>query len=202
MIASLEEESRPPMMHVEPEAQLVAACRQGDREAFRALFESYKDHVYGIALSFFAGDEAAARDAAQEVFVRLLTRIGDFQGKSLFSTWLYRLVANTCIDEHRRRRRFVALDENPEPAAQTQDPEDRWHRRQIGRGVRRALAGLSPKLRIVLVLKYFEELSYEEIAGALGCSVGTVSSRLHRGHRQLERRLNSLRPAPTGGGRS
>jgi RNA polymerase sigma-70 factor (ECF subfamily) len=179
------------------EARVVESCQQGDREAFRLLFETHKDKVYSIALYFFGGDAALASDITQQVFLKLFTRIGQFRHQSEFTTWLYRLTTNTCIDEQRKRRRFSPFQEtlvepaiahNALPAA-----EARFMRLEIADSVREAIASLKPKLRITILLKYFEELSYEEIACVLDCSKGTVASRLNRGHSILARRLGHLR---------
>ncbi len=180
------------------DARVVESCQQGDREAFRLLFETHKDKVYSIALYFFGGDSALASDITQQVFLKLFTRIGQFRHQSEFTTWLYRLTTNTCIDEQRRRRRFTPLPDAPADAAPTgahalPAAEARFMRLEIADTVREAVASLKPKLRIAILLKYFEELSYEEMAGVLNCSKGTVASRLNRGHQQLARRLGHLR---------
>lgn len=180
------------------EATVVESCQQGDREAFRLLFETHKDKVYSIALYFFGGDAALAGDITQQVFLKLFTRIGQFRHQSEFTTWLYRLTTNTCIDEQRRRRRFSPLfDETPTGTTPTRAAipaaEARFMRLEIADSVRDAIASLKPKLRIAILLKYFEELSYEEIAQVLNCSKGTVASRLNRGHRILAQRLGHLR---------
>jgi RNA polymerase sigma-70 factor (ECF subfamily) len=172
---------------------LVEACRRGDREAFRALYEVYKDDVYSIALNFTANEEIA-RDVAQDVFVKLFSAIARFRGESSFRTWLFRLVANACSDAHRRTRRLVPL---PEVVSQTaEDPRspDRDAReRELSLQVRSAVAALAPKLRLPILLRYVEGLSYAEIGEALRCSPGTVASRLNRGHRILAERLHALR---------
>jgi RNA polymerase sigma-70 factor (ECF subfamily) len=177
---------------------VVESCQQGDREAFRLLFETHKDKVYSIALYFFGGDAALASDITQQVFLKLFTRIGQFRHQSEFTTWLYRLTTNTCIDEQRRRRRFSPFADTsarPTRAAHATLPaaEARFMRLEIADSVREAIASLKPKLRITILLKYFEELSYEEIAVVLNCSKGTVASRLNRGHTILARRLGHLR---------
>jgi RNA polymerase sigma-70 factor (ECF subfamily) len=174
---------------------VIEACREGDREAFRVLFEKYKDRVYSIALYFFRGDEATAGDVTQQVFLKLFTRIGQFQGESEFTTWLYRLTTNACVDEQRKRRRFLQFGEATdvkEPRG-TKTQEDSVARAEVADSVKRAVGLLKPKLRVVMLLKYFEEMSYEEIAAALGCSKGTVASRLNRGHKVLARKLGHLR---------
>src|SRR5213594_4513541 len=92
----------------------IEACRRGDSDAFRLLFESYKDRVYSIALCFFDGNEAIAKDVTQDVFVKLLTAMSQFQNRSGFSTWLYRLVTNTCLDRKRALRRLLSFGSSRE----------------------------------------------------------------------------------------
>jgi RNA polymerase sigma-70 factor (ECF subfamily) len=176
-------------------AQIIESCQRGDREAFRALFESYRDRVYSVALYFFGGDEALAADVTQQVFLKLFTRISQFRRESEFTTWLYRLTTNACIDERRQRRRLNQLGEvAPSLLPRARGvAEDRLMRLETSDAVREAVAALKPKLRIAILLKYFDELSYAEIADALGCSTGTVASRLNRGHKILARRLGHLR---------
>jgi RNA polymerase sigma-70 factor (ECF subfamily) len=83
-------------------AEIVAACRSGERDAFRALYDAYKDRVYSIALYFFHGEPSAASDVTQQVFLKLMTSMDQFRGEAEFSTWLYRLVVNACMDAARR----------------------------------------------------------------------------------------------------
>jgi RNA polymerase sigma-70 factor (ECF subfamily) len=176
---------------------VIEACKLGDRDAFRQLFERHKDRVYSIALYFFGGDEATAGDVVQQVFLKLFTRIDQFKGESEFTTWLYRLTTNACIDEQRKRRRFLQFGEGvevKEPRAAFTN-EDRLVRAEVAESVKRAVTALKPKLRVVMLLKYFEEMSYEEIAAVLGLSKGTVASRLNRGHKILARKLAPLRGA-------
>jgi RNA polymerase sigma-70 factor, ECF subfamily len=191
------------------ERRLIEACQCGDREAFRELFEAHKDRVWTVALRF-TGDESAARDVTQQVFLKLFTSIAGFRHESNFKTWLYRMVANECMDEFRKRRRLIPLDFfRPAPGAERdedcggaemndwrQEPlqEERLTQLELSEAVLAALAQLKPKLRMAIVLKYFEDLSYEQMAEALGCSMGTVASRLNRGHKELARRLAHLKP--------
>lgn len=181
---------------------VIEGCQAGDRDAFRLLFERHQDRVYTVALYFFGGDEATAHDITQQVFLKLFSRIGQFQGDAEFSTWLYRVTTNACVDEQRKRRRFLPFGAAAftEPRARGAQ-EERVAGAELTGAVARAVASLKPKLRVVMLLKYFEELSYEEIAAALGCSPGTVASRLNRGHRILARKLGHLRGALPGAGR-
>src|SRR6185369_17024784 len=87
--------------------QVIEACQQGDREAFHSLFEAYKDKVYSIAVYSSGGDRTVAEDVTQQIFLKLFTAIRQFRGESEFTTWLYRLVVNACLDERRRRRRLL-----------------------------------------------------------------------------------------------
>src|ERR1700733_12732499 len=94
-------------------ADIIESCRLGDRDAFRALYEVYKDKVYSIALYFFHGDEAAASDTTQQVFLKLMRGISKFRGESGFATWLYRMVVNTCMDSVRREKPRLQVEMNP-----------------------------------------------------------------------------------------
>src|SRR5437588_1865706 len=173
--------------------QVIAACQLGDRDALRILFEIYKDRLYSIAMYSLGGTEAMAADVTQQVFVKLMTRINQFRGQSEFTTWLYRLVVNTCRDEQRKTRRFVPLADVSIPAISGQSPRVDYTRKELSERVQAAVSQLKPKLRWPILLRYVEDLSYEEIASVLGCSKGTVASRLNRGHKALARRLHHLR---------
>jgi RNA polymerase sigma-70 factor, ECF subfamily len=175
--------------------RVIKDCQQGDREAFRLLFEAYKDRVFSIAVYSFHGDQTAAGDVTQQIFLKLMTSIGQFRGESQFSTWLHRLVVNTCIDEQRRRKRHLGFDEAVGllPTGDRKLPERHYERQELAESVQGAISELKPKFRMAVLLKYVEGLSYEEIADVLGCSKGTVASRLNRGHKELARRLAHLR---------
>ena len=175
--------------------RVIEACQAGDREAFRLLFETYKDRVFSIAVYSFGGDETAANDVSQQIFLELITSIRQFRGDSAFTTWLYRLVVNACTDEQRKRRRFLPFGQAiPMSRIEEKRPqEQRYAKLEIADSVQAAIQELKPKLRLPILLKYVEDLSYEEIARVLGCSKGTVASRLNRGHQALARRLIHLR---------
>jgi RNA polymerase sigma-70 factor (ECF subfamily) len=178
--------------------EVVEACQRGDEEAFRVLFETHKDRVYSIALRY-TGDSAAAMDIAQDTFLKLLSSIRQFRGDASFESWLYRLVVNTCLDHHRKRRRFLpmlddALDDALDRLRAPRESalHDLLREEQEGR-VQQVVAQLPEDQRMVVVLRYTEGRSYEEIADLLGCRRGTVASRLNRAHKALERRLGHLR---------
>jgi RNA polymerase sigma-70 factor, ECF subfamily len=169
--------------------ELVAACQRGERDAFRALFEAHKDKVYSIALRF-SGDPAIAMDIAQDTFLKLFSSIRDFRGDASFETWVYRLVVNSCLDHRRRSWRLIPIADELLAALQAPaDSLDEILRGELINRVQAAVERLSPDLRMVIVLRYTEGLSYDEIAAVMACSPGTVASRLNRAHKALERRL-------------
>jgi RNA polymerase sigma-70 factor, ECF subfamily len=180
--------------------QVIEACQQGDRDAFQSLFEAYKDKVFSIAVYSSGGDRALAEDVTQQIFLKLFTAIRQFRGDSEFTTWLYRLVVNACLDERRRRRRLLPLGMSQTTGTMAAmnnvsdgKPQERQYARlEVAEAVRMAIEELKPKFRLPILLKYIEGLSYEEIAEVMGCSKGTVASRLNRGHSQLAKRLSHL----------
>src|SRR5215468_12210266 len=175
----------------------IEACRRSDSGAFRLLFEAHKDRVYSIALCFFDGDEAAAKDITQDVFLKLMGTISQFENRSQFSTWLHRIVTNACLDRKRTLRRFLSFGESDPGhlADHHSSHEEKYIQREIEASVRKVIAAMKPKLRMTILLKYFEDLSYDEMAAAMGCSKGSVASRLNRAHQILARKLAHLRGA-------
>lgn len=183
------------MMENLTERDLLAECRRGSREAMQVLFVENQRRVFSVALNFFGGNDELAKDITQQVFLKLLTRLEAFRGDAEFTTWLYRITVNTCVDETRKLRRFLNFGDlfgSYEPrSAHGQD--ERIYRGEISGEVQKAIAGLKPKFRLPILLKYSEGLSYAEIAEILDCSIGTVSSRLNRGHKMLAGKLEHLK---------
>ena len=185
---------KPEPIDRQTERQLLAAARSGDRQAFERLYESHKTAVYNLALYVSRGEEAA-RELTQQVFVKAFVGLDRFRGNARFGTWLHRMTINLWIDERRRgeRVRFERMDDGLTrtlAGGEAADAGARQH--EIGRAIRQAVAGLSHKLRPAFVLKYVAGMSYDEIAQTLGCSVGTVSSRLHRCLKALSEELAHL----------
>lgn len=173
---------------------LLARCRNGDREAMHALYVENQRRVFSVAMNYFGGNRDLAEDITQKVFVKLLTKL-DFRGEAELTTWLYRITVNACTDEARKMNRFIDIsaifgfgDKGPSQVQQLMAESD-----EISGLVQREVAKLKPKFRMPIVLKYVEGLSYQEIAGILECSVGTVSSRLNRGLKMLESKLGHLK---------
>lgn len=183
------------------EHELVRRCQEGDLQAFRRLVERYESRIYTLACSII-GDREAARDAAQEAFVRAYQALPGFRGQSGFYTWLYRITVNTCLNAaHKERRRLdrTSLDAlleageiSPEALFGDTPGETDLERSELQEGIQAVLNNLSPHHRAVVVLKDIEGLSQEEIAEALGCSVGTVKSRLSRARARLKELLRPI----------
>ncbi len=175
------------------EQEILEGCRQGDPESFRALFELHKDKVYSVALRF-SGLPEEADDIAQETFVKLFDNIGSFRGGAKFESWLYRMVVNTCFDHKRRSRRILPLLDGliGSLRAPGRSALDEVMRAEMSGHVKTAVGCLPADQRIVVVLRYTQGLSYDEIAEILGCPKGTVASRLNRIHKTVEQRLLSL----------
>lgn len=162
---------------------LMIRARRGDGEAFALLVRRHQDRVYTVALRSL-GDRAAAEDVAQQAFLRAFERCGAYDRRWRFTTWLYRIVANLCIDEHRRRARwrYVPMDAAIQWGASR---DDALEAREAADRLRRGLDGLSPDVRIVLALRYVSEMSYADIAAIRGISIETVKSHLRRGKARL-----------------
>jgi RNA polymerase sigma-70 factor, ECF subfamily len=186
----------------DPDAELVAACRAPQSDAFEAafgeLFLRYRERVHAIAYRV-TGNAIDALDVTQESFALLFRKLESFRGGSLFSTWLFRIVVNCAIDHRRRRDAHTTSvlsgrEHLPDPADMAPGPRDAAAVRELGADVQRAMAELSPKLRAILALRYLEDMSYEELATALDLSLGTVKSRLARAHLALETVVRSRFP--------
>jgi RNA polymerase sigma-70 factor (ECF subfamily) len=168
---------------------LVRRAKDGDRKALAALCERYAPQVERLALRVL-GDPEDARDAAQEALAKLCVRIGQFRGEARFSTWLHRLVVNTCRDaaERRRARRWEPLLEDRRVAVDA-DPARCTALAELRSELGRELAGISSAQARVVVLKDAFDYSFEEIAAVAGMPVGTAKCYAHRGRKSLRERL-------------
>lgn len=175
------------------EQDLLAECRNGSRRAFETFYRLHQKRVFSVALNFFGGDRAAAEDVTQQVFLKIFNKIGDFRAAAELTTWIYRVTINACIDERRKTRRFFSLESLFGEFRAKKTPDERFERHEIADEVQKAIGELKEKFRLPILLKYSEGLSYEEIARVLDCSVGTISSRLNRGHKLLAQKLRHLK---------
>jgi RNA polymerase sigma-70 factor (ECF subfamily) len=178
------------------ERALVEAVLAGDRSAFRELYDSYRDRVFNLA-AFSLGDASLAEDVLQAVFLSVHRALPTFRFEASLATWIYRITLNECAARRKRpAKTYVPLEallgsgEEIDPDIGPDEQLARTERQEI---LQRAVMELSPKLRTVVILRYVEGLSYEEIGAVLDCSPGTVASRLHRALAELERRLHLLK---------
>lgn len=169
------------------EREAVAACRRGEREAFDRLVERYQRDVYRLCYRY-VGNHEDANDLAQEAFVRAWRSIGRFRGDSAFSTWLYRIAVNACLN-HRAARKPPAQELPDSLADPARGALARAESAADARRVREAISRLPEKQRATVILKVYHELTHEEVAQALGSSVGTVKSNLFHALANLRRLL-------------
>jgi RNA polymerase sigma-70 factor (ECF subfamily) len=177
---------------------LVDAARRGDREAFRTLFERYNRRAYALALGVLRQPDDAL-DVVQDAFIKAHKHLDRFEGTSSFYTWLYRIVMNLAIDQLRRRKRLTELTEEAEadgggllPELLGGNPGRALMDKQIRARIDDALTGLSDNHRAVLVMRELEGLSYEEMASVMGCSKGTIMSRLFHARKNMQKQLADL----------
>ena len=172
------------------ELLLISRARGGDREAFGALVEQYRDNVYRLAYRM-CGNAYDADEAAQEAFVAAWRALPNFRGDAKFSTWLYRLTTNAAIDVMRREKRHQTVGDGEmiEVADDADSPQETVERTEQQEAVQEALATLSEEYREVLLLRYMEELDYAEIAEVLQLPSGTVKSRINRAKAALKAAL-------------
>jgi RNA polymerase sigma-70 factor (ECF subfamily) len=185
----------------EPDRDAIEACRRNDTDGLRRLYERYRTRVFRSCLRIL-GDEPAAEDATQEIFVKLYGKIGSFNGHSLFSTWLFRLTVNhslNLLDKRKRARPQADLAAAAElPAAAGALPDRQLAEDEQSRALARVLARLTAEHRVVLVLREIEELSYREIGAVLELPAGTVMSRLARARRELRKHWRAAGPHGSG----
>jgi len=173
---------------------LVRAAQSGDMAAFEELVARHRDKIYGRAYSMMRNEEEAI-DLSQEAWVKGWQRFKQFQGEASFGTWMTRIVINLCLDQLRKQKRqrtesIEAMDEESggverQMPVVTANPTAGLERAETRQRIDRALSQLSHEHRTVLVLHEFEEMEYKEIARTMGCSIGTVMSRLFYARRKM-----------------
>lgn len=188
---------------MQQEMELVKRAQSGDVAAFESLIENYQKRIFSIAYRMIEHQEDAA-DLTQEVILKIFKNLDKFKGDSKFSTWVYRIATNTCLDEIKksRRRTTYSLDKEIETdegsmAAELPDtgpgPEEEAERKDIKKAVYAAIGQLGQEHKQVILLRDLQGLSYEEIAEILHCSVGTVKSRISRARGNLKKMLEKNR---------
>ncbi|EDL64465.1 RNA polymerase sigma factor SigW [Bacillus sp. SG-1] len=174
---------------------------KGDQDAFAEVIELYKDKVFQICFRML-GNRHEAEDVAQEAFIRAYVNIHTFNQKRKFSTWLYRIATNLCIDRIRKKKPDYYLDAEVKGtegltmyshvAAEGQLPEEEVEEMELQAEIQRQILKLPDKYRSVIVLKYIEELSLQEISEILDLPLGTVKTRIHRGREALRKQLRNM----------
>lgn len=178
------------------EAALIHRAQQGETAAFEQLIRRYERQIHRLAYRLM-GNAPDASDAAQEALVKLYIRLPHFRGESAFSSWVFRVVTNQCLDELRRRKRkghtslegLFSQSKGLQLPTDEAGPESLAERSELQRQVHQAIGRLPADYRAVLLLKDIEGFTYPEIAAILGCQVSLVKSRLHRARLALRQRL-------------
>jgi RNA polymerase sigma-70 factor, ECF subfamily len=185
----------PPRVIVDSEADevLVERYRNGDREAFTALVIRYQRPVYNAAWWVLKSAEDAA-DVAQNVFLKVAERVDDYDPQYRFFSWIYRIAVNESLNFRRRHGREEPLDEEVDvPGPEGDDPERKAQEAELSGRLRHAMTRLPTNDRMVLVLRHFSDLSYQEIAQVLELDEKTVKSRLFEARQRLRGLLGDLR---------
>lgn len=181
--------------------ELVKRTIQGDGQAFDELVVNYQNKVYALAYRYM-GNEDDAYDVSQETFIKAYRSLRSFKGEASFGTWIYRITTNVCLDEIRRKKRCVVPLSLDEPLATLDGDEvereipdtslsaDRiYEQKEFSQYIQRLLDEMKPEHKTAIVLRDVMELSYEEIASVLNCSIGTVKSRINRARGILQKKL-------------
>ena len=182
------------------EKLLIEKSINGDVEAFEVLISSCEKKVYNIALKML-GNEADAYDASQDTFIKVYKNLENFKGNSSFSTWVYRITSNVCLDMIRKNKNnknvisidkeieFDDSDASFEIEDKSADTEEQLLRKERSEALHKAMDRLSPEQKHILVLREFQNLSYDEIAEVLNIGTGTVKSKISRARAALKNEL-------------
>lgn len=186
---------------MESDQQLVKKALHGESQAFEQLVQIYQQKVYALSYRYM-GNEEDAYDMAQESFIKAYRSLKSFKGDSSFGTWIYRITTNVCLDEIRRRKRRVVPLSLDEPLATLDGNEvekeiadssltaDRiYEQKEFSEYLQKLLNEMKPEHKTAIILRDVMELSYEEIAAVLNCSIGTVKSRINRARGVLQKKL-------------
>ncbi len=172
------------------EQQLIKKAKRGDIKAFEQLIAGYQVYSYNIALGMLRSEEDA-KDVSQEALIKVFSKLGTFDERAIFSTWLYRIVANSCLDFIKKQKKLrlvnVSYDETIETSLdkQTESVESQVIKGELATIIKRSLQQLTVEQRLPIVLRDYLGLSYDDVAEALQLPLGTVKSRLLRGRKKL-----------------
>jgi RNA polymerase sigma-70 factor (ECF subfamily) len=179
-------------MQADNERELVERCRSGAEGAFQDLVDRYKDLVFAL-IARTVQDRSRAEDLAQEVFLRIHRGLPYFRGEARLSTWIYRIVANVCLQEQTRPRPAESLDDERTAVRVAASTTDRaFGDLELRDRLEKAIARLPANYRLLVAAHYLDGIRYEELAEALELPLGTVKTQLHRAKQQLRRILDVL----------
>ncbi len=180
------------------ENEIIKRARDGDEKAFEYIVKKYQNRVANLIFKII-GDQDIVEDLTQEVFLRVMESLKDYKFGSAIYTWIYRITVNICIDEIRKRQRSRAysldniLSQNPKSEPSYSPVERTFERREMREIIENAISKLPTEYKTVIVLREFEDLSYEEIAKILKIRVGTVKSRIFRARKLLAEYLKEYK---------
>lgn len=182
------------------ETRLAKLARNGDRRAFAELVDLYKDKIYHLAYRML-GNKQEAEDIVQETFLRLYSNLHRYDDTQKFSTWIFRIGTNLCIDRLRKRKLTYSLDAevtdgegNDYYAMMSSDeytPEKQVIVSETQRHIRKVIDNMPDKYKSIIVLRYLQDLSLQEISDVLGLPITTIKTRLHRGREYLRKKLDA-----------
>lgn len=167
------------------EKELLYRSLRGEKEAWGEIVKRYKEAVYGVNLSILK-DKAEAEDATQQTFIRAWKNLEKFDMEKNFSTWLFTVGSNVSKNIIRKRNRWSFIKNLSLMGGENNDPPTEIEKEERREGIRQALFGLKPKYRAPLIMRFWGELSYEEISEILDVPEGTLKTRLHRGKKELK----------------
>ena len=167
------------------EQDLIRAAQSGDRDALVTLLRDIENHVYRTAY-YVLGNEQDAMDASQEALMRIYTKINSYEQKAQFKTWVQRIVTNVCIDKFRRAKPTISIDEHNMVFSTSNNVEEEVMSAYVAQDIQEAIDKLPDHHRAVVVLRYLQDFSYNEIADSLNLPLNTVKSYLFRARQQLQ----------------
>ena len=182
------------------EHALIERAQKGDHDAFAILVNEHQRYVYNLALRVLK-DENEALDLAQETFIRAWTALPNFRKQSRFRTWLYRITTNLCYNRLPNLRRSLndldeaIIEEIPNLDSRSVSPSYKFEKQELRKYLRQAVEDLDEKYRLLITLRYQDELSYDEIASTLNLPLGTVKTGLFRAKEQLRRAYEAYEEA-------
>jgi RNA polymerase sigma factor (sigma-70 family) len=167
------------------DVNVIRAAKNGDKDSIVKLLKSIENSVYKTAY-YILGNEQDAMDASQEALIRVYTKIGTYQEKAKFNTWVQRIVTNVCIDKIRKKKETISIEQDEVLLQDKQNVESEVEKAGEALEIRKAIGKLPAQHRSVVILRYLNDLSYNEIAEAMDLPLNTVKSYLFRARHQLQ----------------